>query len=197
MASSLTATTELEAVNIMLSVLGQAPVASLDGNLSADAETAQSILKEVSKDIQSQGWHFNTEYEYEFTPDGGTNEITVPSDIVRVTLADPESYITQRGSKLYNIEDQTFEFTETVKATIVRFLDFTDLPEGARRFIILRASRILSDRMVTDGEAHQFAREDEYLAHAALNREEGLRRHYDMGNSPMLQRLNRFRSRRF
>ena len=46
-----TPTTELEAVNIMLSTIGEAPVNNLDSGL-VDAETAETILKNVSRDVQ-------------------------------------------------------------------------------------------------------------------------------------------------
>ena len=58
-----TPTTELEAVNIMLSTIGEAPVNNLDSGL-VDAETAETILKNVSRDVQSHGWNFNSEPDY-------------------------------------------------------------------------------------------------------------------------------------
>ena len=54
------ATTELEAVNIMLAAIGEAPINSLIGTLPVDARIAQSTLTEVNKSVQSEGWSFNT-----------------------------------------------------------------------------------------------------------------------------------------
>jgi hypothetical protein len=57
---ALTPTTKLEAVNVCLTNIGEAPVASLTG-LQVDAQVASSIIDEVSREVQSNGWHWNTE----------------------------------------------------------------------------------------------------------------------------------------
>jgi hypothetical protein len=78
-------TTKLEAVNTMLSTIGEAPVNSLATGL-IDAETAETILNNVSREVQARGWNFNTEYDYTFSPnvDG---EIDLPANIIRADLA--------------------------------------------------------------------------------------------------------------
>ena len=53
--------TELEAVNILLTTIGEAPVNTLTGNQVTDVSIANQVLNEVSREVQSQGWHFNTE----------------------------------------------------------------------------------------------------------------------------------------
>ena len=57
------ATTELESINIMLAAIGEAPVNSLTGTVPVDVRLAQSTLTEVNKEIQSEGWSFNTEID--------------------------------------------------------------------------------------------------------------------------------------
>jgi hypothetical protein len=59
---SLAPTTELEAVNTMLNTIGEAPVNTLVNMTSVDASSALSILNSVNREVQSQGWFFNTEY---------------------------------------------------------------------------------------------------------------------------------------
>ena len=54
------ATTKLDAVNTMLSAIGEAPVNSLSSGL-IEAEIAETILDTVNTEVQSMGWHFNTE----------------------------------------------------------------------------------------------------------------------------------------
>ena len=51
--------TELEAVNILLTTIGEAPVNTLTGNQVTDVTVATQVLLEISREIQSQGWHFN------------------------------------------------------------------------------------------------------------------------------------------
>jgi hypothetical protein len=53
------ATTLLDAINISLSCLGETPVSS-PANTSTNVVLAKQIIEEVSRDIQSKGWWFNT-----------------------------------------------------------------------------------------------------------------------------------------
>ena len=55
MATQITPTTELQAVNIMLSTIGEAPVNSITGTTTVDVSTAKNILDETSMSIQSLG----------------------------------------------------------------------------------------------------------------------------------------------
>ena len=59
--------TKLNGVNIILSNIGQAPVTSL-ATLNPAAKLAEQILDEVSLSTQAEGWVFNTEQDYPFTP---------------------------------------------------------------------------------------------------------------------------------
>ena len=58
--TTLQPTTKLEAVNVMLTSIGEAPVNSLISGLE-DAELAETILESVNKETQSKGWIFNTD----------------------------------------------------------------------------------------------------------------------------------------
>ena len=59
-----TRTTELEAVNTILSTIGEAPINSLTGALPVDATVAKNVLSEIAREVQSAGWHFNTHYKF-------------------------------------------------------------------------------------------------------------------------------------
>ena len=61
-------TTKLETVNVMLSSIGERPVASLESGL-VDAEMAETILNSVDRDIQGMGWWFNRDIRRKFVPD--------------------------------------------------------------------------------------------------------------------------------
>jgi len=78
-------TTELESVNTMLSTIGEPPVNSLTGQQTADAAIAKNILDEVSRDVQTAGWHFNTQYGVTLSP-SSDGTISIGSDIVRVDV---------------------------------------------------------------------------------------------------------------
>ena len=66
--------TELDAVNQILSSVGQAPVTTLDLQ-TLNCAIVLNTLREVNKQVQSEGWIFNTERDYTLTPDSVTKEI--------------------------------------------------------------------------------------------------------------------------
>ena len=78
-------TTELEAVNTILSTIGEAPLNSLSGSLPVDGTIAKNVLSEVSREVQSQGWHFNTHYKVTLSRDTN-NKIPLATNIVRVEV---------------------------------------------------------------------------------------------------------------
>jgi len=160
-----TRTTELEAVNTILSTIGEAPLSTLTGSLPVDGTTAKNILNEISREVQSAGWHFNTQYKVDLTRDGN-NKIPVGTDVVRVQLNDKydkSSYdVVQRGTYLFNLakNSETFDqdFTEN---TLIYLLDFEKLPEQARRYITIRSARVFHDRTLGANTLHKFSSEDE------------------------------------
>jgi hypothetical protein len=165
--------TELEAVNVMLSVIGEAPVNTLEGAATVDVIQAKSILQQVSREVQSVGWHFNSEREYPLLPDVN-GEIILASNMVFVDAdTEPNIDVAQRGNKLYDRKNHTFQFHKSIKAEVIYLLGFEELPQVARQFIVIRASRIFQDRMVGSDTLHGFTEEDEKKALADLKELEG------------------------
>lgn len=157
-------TTKLDAVNTMLSAIGEAPVNSLSSGL-VEAEIAETILNTVDREVQSMGWHFNTELSKSFAKD--TNgEIPLGVDVLRAdaTLEANSKDLVQRGQKMYDRKNHTFNIDATVKLDVVVQLNFDDLPEVAKRFITLRSTRIFQDRVVGSNTLHDFQLRDEQMA---------------------------------
>jgi len=162
-------TTKLEAVNVMLSTIGEAAVNSLSSGL-LDAETAETILDNVTRSVQSTGWSFNEEIGYTLSPDSD-GILNLPANCLRVDLAKSESkyrnsnfdYV-QRGTKLYDKINHTYAINETVKVDMTIILDFEELPEAARRFISIRSARIFQERVVGSDTLSRFTDDDENQA---------------------------------
>jgi len=166
-------TTKLNALNTILSVVGEPPLNDLTGDASknADAVLALNILDEISREVQSSGWHFNTVKEVPLVPDSsGTIQIT--GDIARVDTelaSESRSYdLVLRGSTLYDRKNRTSTFTQTIKTTVVYLLDFENLPEVAKRFVTIRAARVFQDRLIGEPNQHTFNSRDELNAWTAL-----------------------------
>ena len=157
-------TTKLDAVNTMLSAIGEAPVNSLSSGL-VEAEIAETILNTVDREVQSQGWHFNTEYKKSFAQD--TNgEIPLGNDILRADahLDANSKNLVQRGLRMYDRKNHTFAINEAVKLDVVAQLDFEDMPEVAKRYVTLKATRVFQDRVVGSNTLHDFQERDEQMA---------------------------------
>jgi len=89
-------TPKLEAINQMLSTIGQARVATLQ--TSGEAYDAQKILEEVDKAVQSEGWHFNRLYNEKLYKGTGTLAIDAIATNVNVTTQKPHYLI--KGEKI-------------------------------------------------------------------------------------------------
>lgn len=174
MATVLEATTELEAVNVMLSNIGESPVNTLDDNDVVDAGIAKTILKSISREVQSQGLWFNTDVERSFVPTID-NRIQLPVNTLRVDTAGTDRTskdFVQRGRFLWDRVNHTYDITESVLLNLVLGLDFEELPESARRYITVRAARIFQERMLGTPTISSFNQQDEGMARAMLMSED-------------------------
>lgn len=172
--STLQPTSELEAVNRMLRGIGSSPVSTLEDSGDVDVVSAVSTLRDVSRQVQQKGWHFNTEKEFPLVPASPSKEISVPSNCLRV---DTVSYdfiidVVQRGSRLYNRKDRTYQFDKTIKVDMVVFLPFNELPEAARNYIAIKATRMFQDAQLGSEALHVYQLEDELEALADLEEAE-------------------------
>ena len=142
-------TSQLEAVNRVLQMMGEAPVNSLSGQFGL-AKQADDTLKDVSRRVQAEGWSFNTDYQVTLKPDSNKN-LVVGTNVSRVVvdiLAYPDYDIIERQGKLYDRLNQTFEFSDDVKADLTYFYDWEELPEHARQYIMTRAGRQLQEAII-------------------------------------------------
>ena len=105
--------TELSAVNSILGAIGQSPVTTLgetsEGHVTyANPEIAfiYNILTEVNKDVQNEGWIFNTEYNVERQPEDTTKYITIPANVLRYDLhgnnVDRSKNLVRRNGRLWS-----------------------------------------------------------------------------------------------
>lgn len=163
MTTQITPTTELQAINIMLSVIGEAPVNSITGTTSVDVSTAKNLLDETSMSVQSQGWHFNTHENYKNLALDQNSKIPLPSNCVKVDASKNFRYInvTLRNGFLYNLETHTDVFTIVPEVDIVLVQQFEQLPEYARQYITQKAARRFAARFLGDAQIVQLIGNDE------------------------------------
>ena len=194
--------TELSAVNAILGAIGQAPVTNL-GNV-VDATGAQipgvsaydnpeiafiyNLLRDATVDVQSEGWHFNTEKHVPFTPDAN-KQIIIGDDIIRIDVTDPWAKKTtnavRRNGKLYNkMTHKDNDWEGEILLDVVRLYPFEDLPIPFRRFITYRASRMAATQLVANPQLVQLLGAQEQQARASLMEYECNQGNHSMFNFP-------------
>jgi len=174
-------TTELEAVNKVLQMMGEAPVNSLQGQFGL-AKQAQDTLTDVSRRVQAEGWSFNTDLE-QTLPRNTSNEIEIPATASRVVV-DPQLYpdydVTMRGSRLYDRKNNTYVFSQELKADVTYMFDWDELPEHARQYIAVKAGRQLQEAIMGSGDLTKINLMQENEARTHFFEEETTRSEHNM-----------------
>ena len=169
--------TELQAINQILASVGQAPVTTLE-KTNPDVTIVFDTLKEVSREVQSEGWSFNREYDYPIIPDE-EGYIYIPNNMLQLDLSNNPGYVqrnkydtVRRDGKLYDKRHHTYVFTETIKCDVKWLFDWEDLPTPIRDYITCKAAAVVSTRLVGDTAQYQLLQQQEaYMRAMALEYE--------------------------
>ena len=169
-ATSIDTETELSAVNSILGAIGQSPVTTLN-KTNPEIAFIYNLLRDANVDTQNEGWHFNTEYHVEYTPDAVTKKIAIGSDILKIDMHDNwarRSYdVVRRNGYLYDKYDHTDEWDGKIDVDVVKLFAFEELPSVFQRYIIYRASRLAAAQLVANPTLVQMITQQEALARAA------------------------------
>ncbi len=171
--------TELEAVNEMLRSIGETAVQGL-GSGQQDAEQANTVLHEVSRRIQAQGWHCNTKRGFSLTRNTD-NQFPLGVNVLKVDTVNPrgnrrQSYTPSAfynvgmrraadGNKflLYDIDRNTEVWADgptTLTVDIIEFLPFGDLTPLLQTYIHKAAGHQYQKTAVSSTTLWEFTRED-------------------------------------
>lgn len=163
--------TKLDAVNVCLSAMGEPSINELE-TAGADAQIASDIVDEISRAVQGMGWHWNRE-THTISPDVN-GFIVLPANTLRVDSVDEDKAVDviQRGTRLYDRENNTYVFPKTVKVDITAALPFDDLPFAARNFIAYRSARVMQQRSLGSETLQKFNERDEQRAWTMLMQDE-------------------------
>lgn len=124
--------TELDVINDMLATLGESPLNAVEDDHPMVASGVR-ILRVTSWREQAKGWWYNKEL-LTITPDSDGNLMT-PADAISVDPISPILPYVQRGRRMYDPTTASFKFTLPVDCTLVRNIDFVDLPPSAAAYI--------------------------------------------------------------
>ena len=138
-----------------------------------DVAIALNTLREVSREVQSEGWTYNKEFDYELTPDSN-NEIIIPDNMLQVDLniSSKRSGNRQfdsiiRGGKLYDRIKHSYKWTdESVYVDVLWYFEWEHIPDVVQAYIVARAATIVSSRIIGDGNQYQMLQQKEAYARA-------------------------------
>lgn len=189
-----TPSTLLEAINVLLAAIRVGALTSLVlTDMSEDAAGAKQAIDMVSREVQKQGWEWNTDEAITLTPDIN-GEIVLGLDILKVTIDRSFSgdQPVQRGRKLYNKTKHTFVWTTNVVVRTVVALEFADLTESMRAYVTAVAARRFCIPRLPIGATFQYT--EEMVRAALASAEEENQEMHDQrleGTSPHFDKMGR------
>jgi hypothetical protein len=162
--------TELQAVNLLLSAIGEAAVSSLETATTVEVTQAKNLLSNVNRAAQQKGWHFNTEWDVVLTRD---SDDRIPLSESILSVYQPGQLMTIRGRSgsmfAYDLDNNTFTWTKNLNnAVTITLLDFIDTPNTFRQYVTTRAARIFQEEIVGQVSAETVNRQEEAEAYADL-----------------------------
>lgn len=161
-------TTKLEAINTMLSCVGQSPLKTLEGTKSSFTIAAEQILDEECKRVLLTGWDFNTDVNYQLTPDVNKH-IKITEDMLLVQHRENHRnrYVV-RYSKIYDKLKHSYEIDRPLLCKVIWDLPFEELPENFKTYIKMSAAYKFCKRVLSSETACMFTKEDVAEAYADL-----------------------------
>tara|TARA_R110002012_G_scaffold78578_1_gene200136 strand:- start:2983 stop:3621 length:639 start_codon:yes stop_codon:yes gene_type:complete len=171
--------TDLSSVNSILGAIGQAPISSVyqkQGTelLYVNPEVAliHQLLMEVDRDVQNEGWIFNTEFNFPLLANA-EGMVFIPPNVLRMDISEGQVIRdldpVKRGDRLYDRHHHTYIFPtdRTLFFDITWKWDFDELPSVFQRYITLRASGRAATQMVTNPQLVQLLQTQEAQARAS------------------------------
>ena len=141
-----------------------------------DVAIALNTLREVSREVQAEGWTFNKEYNFIITPNS-SNEYVIPNNVLQIDLnrthtSNINRDAVNRNGKLYDRnasgrgKDPYKWEDDKLYVDITWYFDWDTIPDPIQAFIVARAASITSSRIVGDPNQYQMLQQKEAFARA-------------------------------
>ena len=178
--------TELSAINSILAAIGQAPIPTLNFE-NPEVHLIYNLLQESNRDVQSEGWVFNTERDYPLLP-AADGCIYIPDNVLEMDKTGNaivrDTNVVKRGGKLYDKLNHTYQFSGEQRFDITWLFPFEDLPTVFQRYITYRASARAATQIVTNPELTKLITSQEGIARASCMEYECNQGDYTMFGTP-------------
>lgn len=131
---------ELDAVNHIITAIGESPINTLENCTNVDVINAYRILLDTNRQFQSRGWSFNMISSITLNPDTYTKRILWRSDLLMFKASDGNRYVKREGY-VFNFTEQTFLFSGVLEGSAILLTEFEEMPEQAKEYIKAQAAR--------------------------------------------------------
>ena len=210
-----TAVTELEAVNQMLLAAGNDPLIDLTAIYDRAQYHALQVLRDTNREVQDEGWQFNSELSYELEPSdtydwvdsaGETTTLNIfepPTNLLSFSPSPTQGQVGSRHVDVHVRDSERYTPTASVFYDRVRnrdglpesdheFLyldiiwrrDWSDLPEAARQYILMLATRRFLQAQPKPPKTLPWSEDDVRQARKTLVRKMGLVQPRNILNHP-------------
>ena len=155
----LTALTELDAVNEIISIIGESPINTLEDLKNVDAISALRILRSVSRQEQARGWSFNIIAEHTLTPDAYSGRIRWQDNYLFLKGSGGEKFV-RNGDYVKDLSTGDVTFKQPVTCEAILLIPFEELPDAMRNYIITKAAFKFQSRYFGDDSLAQITMQE-------------------------------------
>ena len=168
--------TRLQIVNRAMTYAGLSELTSLTGVNGPSVESnVERFIDDENRKMQNENrWSVTQRYNEELTPDVLTKFITLPVGAQVTSVTDTSSHrrIICVGDRLFDQDNNTYEFDDTVKVNVSYLYDVACIPEHLQNLVAARAAlRLVENRK--DGTLYQTAEHRQREAYANACRVDG------------------------
>lgn len=175
----------LNAINIMLGHINQTPIATLSGSKTSRILIAENLLDAQTRAVQMLSYDFNRLEHYPLYPNE-EGEIVLPISVLKVDVCsnflDGNKYV-QRGKRLYNKTKNTYKINRYLEVNIVKEMEFDDLPEPVKWYVVMQASNKFVSQMKDDRNKVAYTEQEVFEAKQTLDEYEAECGNYNILNT--------------
>ena len=131
---------ELEALNLVLSAIGESAVNTLEDSANADVANIRRLLNSYNRRTQTRGWTFNTETT-ELLPDYYSKRINFLGDWLSVLSPTGATVYRNRGGYVYDINSRSDIFEQPITVELITLCPYSEMPEVFQQWIVAMTSR--------------------------------------------------------
>ncbi len=131
---------ELEALNLVLSAIGESAVNTLDDSSNADVANIRRLLNNYNRRTQTRGWTFNTEIA-PLQPDLYSKRINFLGDWLSVLSPTGATVYRNRGGYVYDINSRSDSFEQPITVELITLCPYNEMPEVFQQWIVAMTSR--------------------------------------------------------